>query len=76
MGDAPRLTTRPILVVMELEVPLSGPDDLDDQRQCLPEEGLKLVLLAQVEQPPVEVALPARLGQLRARWLIGHLQDF
>ena len=51
---------------MQLEVALTGPGDLDDQAERLAQEGLGLLLAAEIEQPAVELALAPDPGQLVA----------
>src|SRR5207245_8421632 len=53
-----------VVLVVELEVAVAGAGDFDDQAERLAQEGLGLVLAAEIEHPAVEVALAPDPGQL------------
>src|SRR6185503_6019179 len=56
-----------VLGVVEVDQPLRGPGHLDDEPERFAQEGFEIVLLAQPQQPQIEVALTTepRVGPVR-----------
>ena len=72
VGNPQRRVPGALLVVVQLEIALASARHIDDEAERLLEQGLELILLAEVEEPAVEIALATDSGQLRVRRLLEH----